>query len=345
MKILQKNPDPLTRSYSIEASPVSITMTKENNYPWLLNNFIALAVEASGYVKYFDYYYRSAPLLDCQKISSQIIFDKYKGLCEFICDAIDMGAYVYVPIDMHYIKAYETDDHVSHALFIYGYDELRSIYYIADNFRGGQYKDKTCTFDELSRSYQAFLSIKEPNHNDRHYQFLFRDSVELLRVYEDDRLVFEPYRVRESLDDYLHCRPIAKWNFEHRIWDRSTHDATQYGLMAYEKLLNNCRYALQHGDFGYGGGPAFHVVLDHKNIMIKRLQYMISHQYIRRGEAYLAGYKALQKKCQLCMNNVSKYYITHDDKIIQKLMFLYSDIRDEEELLLQKLMREDAIVV
>ena len=69
-------------------------------------------------------------------------------------------------------------------------------FYIADNFANGVYRKGSCTRIELKQAVEN-LSEHEYWYNG------YRGTIEMLSYNPEKRAVFEQYRIKESIQDYL----------------------------------------------------------------------------------------------------------------------------------------------
>ncbi len=80
---------PFTSTYPYNANAISILTCHEKTFPWLYNNFIQLIgvknkSDINCLLDFFDFSFEKCPFLEFQKISKQLIMEKWDNLT-FVC--------------------------------------------------------------------------------------------------------------------------------------------------------------------------------------------------------------------------------------------------------------------
>ena len=130
-------------------TPYPYYWIKNLTYPWLLNSFIQMTCYHNKALVYYDYNFRLCPFLAYQRIKREILGKDTYQLIESFINLLNGGYYITALVNIKYIKAHNVDFSTLHELFIYGYDDEKQIFYIADNFYGSfNYRSDTCSFQE-----------------------------------------------------------------------------------------------------------------------------------------------------------------------------------------------------
>ncbi|TAH75128.1 MAG: hypothetical protein EWM47_00180 [Anaerolineaceae bacterium] len=323
--------EPFVKTYPKDANPLSVLLNYEHTYDWLMNCFIQLTSYNDAYLDYYDFNYRNCPILECQRIKSNIIFDKYETLTNFIIKSIDKGYYIILPVNMKYVYTYNCSEDIPHDIFVYGYNIKNKIFNISDNFFNGKYGDSLCEFSELENAYNNII--------EEHYWFQgFRGCIELLSYISEKRACFELYRIKESIDDYLHSRPTSRWYLNHAMWTEDEIRKRSFGITCYNTLMYHINYAEQFGYFSQGANQAIFLMWEHKNIMLLRLKYMQdSRVYI--NNQVIEIYNQIEKQAKMCINLKLKYDITRNKNILKKMAMQYNEIEKHEVVALNMLLK------
>ncbi len=322
---------PMITTYPKEANILSILLNYEKSYPWIMNNFIQLTCYNNQYLDYYDFYYRNCPLVDYQRINKNIILDISDGIIPFLISSIKKGYYIYLAVNTKYIPAYDYDHDIPHDLFLYGYNTGKEIFYISDNFVNGKYSNSICRFTELLNAINNFRKCD--------YQFRgFRDCIELLSYNFEERACFEEYRVKESMEDYLLCRPTKSWYVANEIWDKKETKMRTFGLDCYETIRNHINIAKQTGEFENGSRRAFYLMWEHKKIMLIRLKYMQENGLFSNAEL-IDEYAQIEKSSKICLFLMLKYTLKKDSSILEHIFTTYKGIEENEISIIHKLMK------
>lgn len=105
-----------------------------------MTHFIPLQLTLNEGSSYVDFYrtptFEFCPWLLRQHLSRQLVRNFNKDICTFLMDCIDMNNYIYLLLDQ--AQFLDIESFFSHDSFIFGYDEERDIFHIADfTFMGG----------------------------------------------------------------------------------------------------------------------------------------------------------------------------------------------------------------
>ncbi|NLM10170.1 MAG: BtrH N-terminal domain-containing protein [Clostridiaceae bacterium] len=314
---------PITTTYPVDANAAMIISNQKEYNVWLLNSFIQISSRVSSHpITYFDFHYRNCPLLYLQKINKKLInTQEYDKLIYFLINAIDNGYYIYLIINRKYIKAYLTEKDSRHDMLIYGYNLDKYIFYIADTFQNGKYSFETCTFNEL---FEAVNNLSEEDN----YYMGFNNSIELLSLkkYPEEAL-FNLRRVKESIIDYLECRPTKYWYTQQFNWHNPMNNHL-LGLDCYKLIYKELEYIIENRVISHTGWLSFHVMWEHKNIMLKRLYYLNENKMLNNSQDVISEYHDIERKTLLYRNQIIKYAYTvqKDDSIMKSLFKKYKEI-------------------
>lgn len=125
-------------AYPIYANPIAIMQCHAETCEWLLSNFIQICSNQAA-LNYYDFNYKYCFFLNVQKIKKKVLEKWGIDIIRFILNSISDGYYVYMLVKRKYIDAYyfQDEDEYAHNILLYGYDMAEKIFYIADNFKGG----------------------------------------------------------------------------------------------------------------------------------------------------------------------------------------------------------------
>lgn len=317
-----------TTTFAPHADAVGMLLNYPSGYPWLMNNFIQLTCWGNQYLDFYDFNHRDCPLLFCQKIKKEFLDCMGIGLIDFIGKALSKNYYIMLPVETKYISAYDFSD--IHEMFIYGHVDMKQ-FYIADNFSRGKYATEICSEEELLLATNNMANFQTWKNG-------FNGSIELLSYQDEIRANFELYRVIESIQDYLSSSATRKWYVNYAMWNSSENANRCFGMQCYDGVFNNIHIAKIGGYFADSGHRALFLEWEHKKIMGLRLEWIKKTYYI--SDEIILECNKLEEKSRIALNLKLKYDITKDKKILDRIEDIYKIIRENEENLLIRLLKE-----
>ena len=161
-KILELN-EPLFRHSPANTFLLSVIGSDKKEFAWIMNNFVNLRINP---FTRFDDFYRMDMWYNCPYVTDNILSrDLIKsfsgnGIAELFIDLINNGYYIYIPeMSREKIAAYNiTQGTNAHNFLIYGYDDVKRVFYIMDFFRQ-ELKCLQGTFDEIEKAYCVSESV------------------------------------------------------------------------------------------------------------------------------------------------------------------------------------------
>lgn len=281
---------------------------------WLLSNFINLHINTS--TKEDQFFSRRLLFENCPWLHQTIVhadqIKPYTSYTSFIIQCIKAHYYCYVVVKTRYIPAYskkDFDEQACHNLFIYGFDAIERVLYIADHFNDGVYSTATCTIDELESALCAFANANKDYYN------IFRCFRMINLNYE-----FELYPIIRQLEDHLGSVNILDESL--KIIPDENFGADKNGLYkytTYQYRKNNYVFGLDMYDYliestkkGFTSKSdlrPFTLLYYHKVLMVKRLDLFVHHN-INIPDDLLESATNLVNLSNLMCNHVIKYAMT-----------------------------------
>lgn len=334
-EIILPTAEPFTATLPSEASAVSILLAhKAKTFPWLMNNFIQLIGQYNNqYIGYSDFVYDNCPFIECQRISTDIIKENINDeLLLFLISSLDKQYYIRICVATKYIPAYKMHAPI-HDLFIFGYNTQEKCFYIADHFVGGKYSKSKCSFDDMDKATKLIAS--EDISETTIYSY---NIIELLSYRNDMSLLFDIKRVKKLIEDYLLSRPSIHWYISYPHLTQDEIESRTYGLKTYDVLRNHITFAVKNKELNSDWAYSFYRMWEHKRIMLLRLEYMYQNNYITDIDHLTAKYLYIEKKAKQCLDMIVKYYLQHNDSILDRVKVICDEIEDLERIALYNLL-------
>ena len=313
---------PMAATHAHVAHSVALLSTERYTNGWMMSCFIQIRGEAQRYIEYQDFWILDCPILRCQRIGLDLVRDEWKKEIYFIKCALEHGYYVYAMIDTYPISSYG-DSSYMHDVLIYGYDDREMIFYIADFFQGRKYDFSTSSYEEMHAAFQCRDKVREGN-------WVFYDDIILLKARYDEKAVFEPAKVRGSLESYLKGRPLINTFQRTRNYTPMKEKDNLFGVNCYQILHRHINYTEENGEVLDTWLHVFHIMFEHKSIMVERIRYMKQENYIVNADKYLKIYEELTEKMLMSRNLYLKYSICKDRNIMKKIRKIITEVKDTE---------------
>ena len=169
------------------------------------------------------------------------------SIIDFIISSINEGYYIYLTLDSSKINCYNHNNMVfmPHPLLIYGYDQIKKEFYIADYFRNSTYSHNKLSYNEFNNANNSLLShmkVLDPlcGTNDSIL------DIEFIKYLNNCNIIVDSDYIRHSIDLFLNGR----WTFgnkfsykQNRTLPRTAFD--EHGNMYYyEAATSNEKYGI-----------------------------------------------------------------------------------------------------
>ncbi len=314
---------PRIYAYSSHATAFSIVSTDEDYLPWFHSNFIQLCALKDFSVTYDvpldfymgprkDYnYYLNNNWLTFLSTDRQLVESTCGDIINYVIACIDQNHYVALHLDEYYVKdrwAYKVRK-FDHENLVFGYDRERRMFNII-GYKGANHK-----FEASEISFEAFKEAYD--HCDDRNDNIWRSQINLIqKVYKDSgpfkgTYVFDLELVVRTIEEYLYSKDTAR-NFS-MFQNNLSH--LVFGLEVYDAIKANLP------NFWYDFRP-IHVLLEHKNCMVDRIQYLKDNGYLSEADyTYLhESYRKMVRACMVMRNGQFKYMATREQNNNSRLL-------------------------
>lgn len=294
---------------------VQVKHGQNSYYPWLFSNFIQLGCNVDNPDRRLDYVFGISKhwensdityFLDKNRFTGEEI--SHMGGIKYLLYCLKQGKYIEAKIDQYYIKEREEfwNTHHYHQNLIYGADEKKKLCFLLGYDQNGKIKEMEVSFSDLEKSLKRRGDIK--------YKTI---------QYEQDGhfYQFSPEYFREMLHQYLYSVDSC---FYYR--NTEARDPRRYGLSIYEELRSEKGVQVLIAD-----RRVAHVLWEHKQIMCKRICFLISGKYLPDGSEYL--YEGMQEIGRMVFdlkNILLKYQLRPERANVKTIQERLSEIQKKE---------------
>lgn len=277
---------------------LSILLNNPETYGWIFDNFVNIYIDKNSNEDFFRHnIWFDCPFIITSAITLELVRSIYEQFSDFIINAIDLGYYVYPYfINVKYISHYKVNIDDGHNPLIYGYDKLNNCVNIADFFTG-KYSFQKSSFEEINNAF--FHYPDAPGASD-----LF--DILLIKLRNDINYEFNVDELKNKLCDYINSVNLyQKFNTGITANIYINYEGFSFGISYYDalkELISKDKGSLR----------AVHLIFAHKELMLKRLEYLNEKSLLKN---YQELYDECQKLCNLC-SNIRSLYIK--EQIISK---------------------------
>lgn len=327
--------EPIIKNYQRDAYPLLAMGAKGEEYlPWAYSNFVQLMVNLNEFqnenrfrVMYCNQYVGfQSPFLETMKIKRSYFKLFGSDICNFIIQNINYGFYVMLSIDKYYIPNTPTYNkkHKYHDILIYGYDsnELKTLGYGRKGIL-----EKNCVSHTCFRAAFDNLQIDKNWWNDLMFMFRCKEKIN----YKFNLELF-----KHLLWDYLNGKNTAEYTQEELA---QTHmDIFAFGMDIYQFYEIYLR-ALVQGK-GYYDCIPIHLLVEHKNIIWKSIEYL-EHQNIISQDANIANmyWEKVKQRFELFLRLFIKSKLTNDVRYLKTILREMGEVVQKEKRILGNLYK------
>ncbi|WP_152392715.1 hypothetical protein [Paenibacillus guangzhouensis] len=333
--------DPPLKGFLRWAYTLSITSAHEETIPWYYSNFIQLSCTKRFLTdgrQYFLDFFRGKPnelnfnnpfLLTCSvnyTIMESLVLDDWP---QFIANQIRSGYYCVVFLDESRLSpaASYRQEPFPHHLFLYGFDEDTRVFDVSMFDRTGVYRNMQISFQEFQDAVQSMRHLLQEKITADHHTYFYK--------YEPHSpYPFDKTAVIDQLQDYLHGEThLNRINY-------NPDEGEAFGIKVYD-YMQMYYDAVEHGDTrlrSRNDVRHLHVLWEHKKMMSERIEYLVEQGLISYDEELVKGYKDLTQRALKLRDQYIRHEIREDREIFARLRLRFDQFRDEEPVLLQKLI-------
>ncbi len=294
--------EPLSATYSHTAHVLSI-IGNNTIVPWWMNCFIQIYGECPDFLDYQDFWFTECPILHTQHIGRDMVLIGWHSMADFVRDAIAHEYYVYAEVNINCIGVYHASHGKSHDALIYGFDDDRQEYLIADFFDDKRYSSAWVSYQEVEKALLYDEQIFGGTG-------IFFDDIYLLKEKQDAEAVFAPDKVRDSIERYLERTPMIYGYNRFKPYSVKEVDQYLYGLDCYKLLLRMASDSGTGEPLPMRWRQVSHLMYEHKKIMCSRIQYMEERGILKYGDHYLRIFQDLAEEMLMTRNLLLRYSIT-----------------------------------
>lgn len=326
--------EPDITSYAHFAFSLSVMHTEPNCHDWVYSNFVQLYLRDWGEGIMMDFcapdaYNHPIPSLSgSTSMTRSMILRCYPRFVDFVRDSIDDECYLSTYADEYYIPgtvAYQNRSN-PHGILIHGYDDDKRQYHVAGYLANQTFGQTVVGYDEMEIAFKDYEPPEKTHYT--MYTHLFKLSH---RLHYDFRVRW----VMEQLEDYA----LAKNS--HRHWD-SFHYREPiplvWGIDVYDRLILKIHDQMER-KFILDHRP-FHLLWEHKRMMVRRIAYMARHGYHVCSPEVTEGYAQSERSAAVIRQQILKFWVTKDNRHLEEMIRQLDRMKAEESRVIERMLQE-----
>lgn len=268
------------------------------------------------------------------------------NIVEFLIVLIRNGHYIFLPCDYYYLSITElyNKNHFKHNIMVFGYDEEKKIFHVADFFNNCKFQLSTICFEEIKKATDSVVKILPPDY------WLDIDSWNMIEIikYKNVKYDFNIKILIKSIQDYLKSEYNILNYEENRLTDEEKilieNGNLVFGMKNYD-LVKKFLFSLTLNSELVCDIRPLHALYDHKVMMLSRLNFLKENDYINSFDSIYKSFKIIEKYCLINRNLFIKYRITFDKTLIFKIITNIDVIMKEEKAAMFDLLSELEIAI
>ncbi|MBH5320337.1 hypothetical protein I6N90_21325 [Paenibacillus sp. GSMTC-2017] len=323
---------------------LGILQPHEYAQPWIHSSYIQLYM-SKHYLNDFgeyrlDFYpdlmiaYRNVPWLEYRNSDKRLLNQLGVDIHRYLIAQLERNYYIVTYVDEYYIHntiVYQ-QHHFVHDIFIYGYDLDRQIYHVANFDKNRQFSMQEITFEQFEQASSAVT---------KNSQSLISSLGRLVPAdYEGSKygaglakFDFDLSLIIEVLHDYLESR-----NSTDRLKLQQQPVEGVFGVAIYPKLQQYIARIIE-GVQNFDVRP-FHILWEHKKMMVARVQYLQKLGHLSPETPLLAEFQRLEKKAYTQRNLILKSFMSDNRQILHTLGDSLQDLQIDEQRAITQLIEE-----
>lgn len=327
---------PWITTYPIFANPLSIIQLEKESHPWILSSFLQLVCYGNEALSFYDFNYRTCPYLTVQRICKDFLYKSHIDLISFLKLVLSRQQYVYLIVNTKCISCYNVDSSYSrHDMFIYGYNESRKVFYIADNYVNGKYSKGECKYDEL---IAAINTLEEKDEG-----YLGMNGCIEFMSYNNDKFYNRFYcdinltRIKDSLKAYLESKSFNMWSVQDFRALTYGEKKFTFGIDCYSFLHKSIMKMERQEAIPF---PSFYAIYNHKMHLFRVVQFLHDMKYISNGEKHLKNLNELCEIAKININLIIKYRLSTKNFLIDKIHYAYDKMEKMEKIMIREIIND-----
>ncbi|WP_127531595.1 hypothetical protein [Paenibacillus kobensis] len=323
---------PFIASWANQAHVFSIAQRHPSCQAWIYSHYlqIELIQGLSGHDTVINYSHHTTPEEDCPWIhvtrTTLQEIETQGAWVDFYKKTLSDGIYIYQFVNQYHIPSYpfyQLKDALHDPLVI-GFDDLRQVFILLDYHRhadgGMRYGRFEVSFEELENAVRHLpANLNLPG------------CIELWQYRPDIPYVLDVKGVTQALSDYLNSTYTP-----HREPTWISTPVLEYGINIYQplfRLLDAARTDELTRDF-----RLFHVLSDHKLLMLQRLKYM--HELGLVHESSIKSYTDLLQEMSNVRTLLLKFGLSRRTSILDKIVSILQTVAANEKCILLGVFEE-----
>ena len=314
----------------------------------------------------------ACPFLDTQWIGRSLIGGSSGSVVPFLIESIDDGYYARMTVDEFYLPgrfSYRRR-HFLHSLLVHGYDRGRGLFRVAGYLENGEYGSSRVTFTELEAAFAVGLEPLEEGEcgdmNEGKPRFdgvgsradlrrciyskqpsnVESNRVWLVRYNREARFELDFRAALEIIEDYADSAPTPSrfasiLTFPNKVYTHGQpvpeREDLTFGVETY-RCLQWWMEEVLRGRREFDIIP-FHVLWEHKRIMVARLKYFEKNRYLDPSQALSSRYREIEAGAAHLRLLMIRCRMKQDGKLLARSLARVDRLREAEMEILGGVLR------
>lgn len=321
----------LPEIYTYTVLGAIFSIAKNKDMPFFYNEFVQIMYHDEWKMFVFEAHQNlleNCPFIKTENYSFSNLSNK--EIINNLIILLENNFYIYIFLDWKYIVPDIVKSNLAHTTLISGYDSEKHIFLVSDNYDEGRFVTIEIDMDVVVNAFKSawYSSVGNEHDNDGSSSFDYLKTITAFKYRDEVSVSFDKNILISNIKSYFNSCGNRLFN---------NRPASLYGYDSY-KIIKN---ALNNESFGHFQVKNFHLLYEHKIIMVKRLQYLSKHGYINKSDGYISQAEDIMQNFLIARNLYLKFMMAPIDKKNinrNKILELIDKSLEKEKRMLENLL-------
>ena len=329
-KILPYKQD-ILNTWPEECFLFSILNGVDGGYDWIMDSVYQIAMSKPSnnqiHISFFPFRkqhilinaFNFSPFLTKHFMDRTLLYAIQPDFTKILVEAINYGFYVSTYLNISILL--NSNDNYFHIGYIFGYDSVKKIFLVSDNFYNGQNGILEVDFSTMQKAYVSAIQAKVKNEGNQVVCF-YHMNQDFAHVFQKENLI-------NNIENYL-------FSNENKVYYPGDHnEIIALGLNVYHKLYEE----IDNSNAAHIDIRNMSFLCDIAALSAKRVQYLIEKKIITTDPYILNIVKEQNKIYKILLMLCMKYNMKSDITIRESILSYIEKTHQIEESLGNCLLR------
>lgn len=294
----------LPEIYTYTVLGAIFSIAKNKDMPFFYNEFVQIMYHDEWKMFVFEAHQNlleNCPFIKTENYAFSNLSNK--EIINNLIILLENNFYIYIFLDWKYIVPDMVKSNLAHTTLISGYDSEKHIFLVSDNYDEGRFVTIEIDMDVVVNAFKSawYSSVGNQHDNDGSSSFDYLKNIIAFKYRDEVSVSFNKNILISNIKSYYN-------SYGNRLFNNRP--LALYGYDSY-KIIKD---ALNKESFRHFQVKNFHLLYEHKIIMVKRLQYLSKYGYINKSDGYISQAEEIMQNFLIIRNLYLKFMMAPVDK-------------------------------